>query len=436
MKNFNKSIFCRTAAVLLVVLLAFQSEYLVSQGTDPLATRLAAAKASYAAGDFEGARAVLEAMLPELEETGAGNALKGEACLFLGAALEKLQEKDLAVVQYCRAKELLGENVGSEGLDLAGLKYYAAACPPPLAPVVAEDVLLVRFAEARRALFAEDYEGAKALLEKLVADLAQVQGRDTLKGETYLLAGASYEKLKYKDLSIKYFCLAKDILGEGRTIEGLKLKDYKHYRAECRLVAVAGAAAAKKRGGGRFLGALLGLAVLAVGGYFLYTKVIKKKDEDEQKDIYYETEYQAWNCWHAQATSSSSTPPTISPSSNWAPLPSHGNNYDSTSTVSITGPKITSWSIRFACKACKGLTRRDIIYVNDVQKLDVTNTFPGACGGTINEFCDDPAAGGGKSYTIASGSGEATLKLRHTILFSLPSGAVVQVLNSTGFVGR
>ena len=42
----------------------------------------------------------------------------------------------------------------------------------------------------------------------------------------------------------------------------------------------------------------------------------------------------------------------------------------------------------------KGLTRRDIIYVNDVQKLDVSNTFPGACGGSINEFCDDPATGG------------------------------------------
>lgn len=220
MRKFNQSIFCRTAAVVLVMLLAFQSEYLVSQGTDPMASRLAAAEASYAAGDFEAARAALEAMLPEMKEAGVGDALKGEACLFLGAALEKLQERELAVVQYCRAKELLGENVGVEGLDLAELKYYAEACPSPPAPVVAEDTLLVRFDEARSAFFAEDYEGAKGLLERLVADLDRVEGRDTLKGETYLLCGAACEKLKYRDLSVKYFCLAKDILGEGRTIEG------------------------------------------------------------------------------------------------------------------------------------------------------------------------------------------------------------------------
>jgi hypothetical protein len=100
-----------------------------------MAERLATAKMLYAAGDFEGARAVLEPLLPELEEVGNSDIQKGEAYLFLGAALEKLQQKDLAVANFCRAKALLGENVGSEGLDPAGLLYYLEPCPPPLTPV-------------------------------------------------------------------------------------------------------------------------------------------------------------------------------------------------------------------------------------------------------------------------------------------------------------
>jgi hypothetical protein len=426
------------ATVVLVGLLAFPCEFLLSQETEAMAGRLSAARLSYGAGDFEGARSVLETMLPVLEETGARDAFKGEAYLLLGAVLEKLQEKELAVANYCRAKALLGEGTGGEGIDLAELKHYAEPCPPPLTQVVPAaveaDVLALRFTEAREAYFSGDIQAAKAILEKLVAELAAIEGRDTLKGEVYLLSGAAYEKLKYRELAVKYFCLAKELLGQGRSIEGLKLKDFKYYRDDCQTAAVIAKAGKKKRGFGRFLGTLLGLAAVVVGGYFLYTKVIKKKDEEQAKDIYYENDYQAWNCWQASATSSSSTLPTIAPADSWAPNPGHGNSYDSTSTVSISGPSITSWKIKLAITACKGLTRRDVVYVNDVQKIDVTNSFDRACGGAISDFCANPV--GGKEYAIASGSGQVTLKLRHRIVFTLPSGASVQVVNQAQFHGR
>jgi tetratricopeptide (TPR) repeat protein len=438
MIRFPRSIWCKTAAVVLVGLLALQSDFMLAQGTDAMAERFAAAKASYAAGDFEGARAVLETMLPELEETAGRDTLKGEAYLFLGAALEKLQEKELAVANYCRAKALLGEGQGCEGLVLEELTYYGEPCPPALAPVavvaVEEDALVVRFGEARTFFFAGEYAAAKAILEKLVAELAAVEGRDSFKGEVYLLSGAAYEKLKYKELAIKYFCLAKDVLGAGKTIEGLKLKDYKYYKSECRAAAVVAKAGRKRGGFGKFLGALLGLAALAVGGYFLYTKVIKKEEKEEDKDVYYETDYQAWNCWLASANSSSATLPTISPANTWAPTPTFANGYDSTATVSITGPQIVSWSIKLSITACKGLTRRDIVYVNDAQVLDVTNRFDRACGGDINSFCNNPTDG--KSYDIASGSGEVSLKLRHQIVFTLPSGVAVRVVSNASFLGE
>jgi hypothetical protein len=296
------------------------------------------------------------------------------------------------------------------------------------------DVFQGRFDEARTAFFSGNAEGARIILEPLIADIAGVDGRDVLKGEIYLLAGAVYEKLKYKELAVKYFCLAKGILGQGKSIEGLVLKDYKYYKADCRPVPAAARVVKRKGGFGRFLGTLLGLAAVAVGGYLLYTKVIKKKDEDSNKDIYYENEYQAWTCWYASATSSSSTKPSITPADNWAPNPSFSNSYDSTTTVSITGPKITSWSVKLAVTACKGLTRRDIVYVNDVQKIDVTNTFDRACGGAIADFCSDPADG--KEYAIASGSGEVTLKLRHHIIFTQPGGATVSVVNNATFTGN
>jgi hypothetical protein len=299
---------------------------------------------------------------------------------------------------------------------------------------VVEDIYEVQFAEAKSAFFTANYEQAKIVLEKLIGEIAGVQGRDTMKGEIFLLSGAVYEILKYKGLSSKYFCLAKEILGKGKTFPGLVLKDYKYYKIDCAPKAVYARVVRKKGGFIKLLGTILGLAVIVIGGYFIYTKIKKNTDNDKKNNIYYETEYQAWNCWNASASSSSSTLPTISPSNVWAPQPSFSNNYDNENTVSITGPQIYSWSIKLTITACKGLTRRDIIYVNGTQVLDVTNKFDRASGGNINDFCNNPVDG--KEYAIASGSGEVTLKLRHKIVFTLPTNTQIQVINNLSSQSR
>ncbi len=437
MSQFPKSFGCKAAALILVGLLAFQSEFLLAQSGDALADQFAAARSAYAAGEYPEARALLETLLGQLESITDRDPLKGEAHLFLGAVCEKMLDREAAVSHFCLAKTLLGENQGSEGLDLSMLQYYAESCepPPPQPAVVTVDVYAVRLDDARNAFFAENYEAAREILEKLVTEIAPTEGRDTLKGEIYLLSGATYEKLKFKELAIKYFCLAKKILGRGKTFAGLELKKFKYYKHDCPQDAVYVKVGKKKGGIGRFLGTLVGLAVLAVGGYFLYTKVIKKKTEEDNGNIYYENEYQAWNCWFASAHSTSATLPTITPRDTWAPNPTHANGYDNETTVSITGPQINSWSIKLTVTACRGLTRRDIVYVNGAQRIDVTNSFDRTCGGNITDFCASPA--GGKEYSIASGSGEVTLTLRHRIIFTLPgdaSAAVIQVVNNSSVI--
>lgn len=438
MISFSRSLFCRTAAVFLASLLIFQSAFLLAQSGDALVDRLIAARLAYLAGDYASAQGTLTALLDELEKAAGRETMMGEAHLLLGAALEKLLDKAGAVDHYCLAKALLGVGRSSEGIDLNALQFYPEPCPPVSPPpvvqaVAVEDPLEAQFSVAKAAFFDEDYPQARAVLEKLIAVIAEVEGRDTMKGEIYLLSGAVYEKLKYKELAVKYFCLAKEILGKGKTFPGLILKDYKQYKADCAAREGTARMIKKKGGFGRFLTGLFGLAILVIGGYLLYTKVIKKdKEGDENETIYYETEYQAWNCWHASASSSSTTLPTISPASDWAPKPVFSNNYDDQRTVSITGPQIYFWEIKLAITACKGLTRRDIVYVNDSLVLDVTDKFDQACGGTISDFCANPLAQG-KETLIVSGSGEATLKLRHRIIFTLPSGAQVSVVNNSTF---
>ena len=74
------------------------------------------------------------------------------------------------------------------------------------------DPLDTNFQAARTAYFAQKYEDAKVILEKLIADLDAIEGRDTFKGAVYVLAGANYEKLDFKELAVKYYCRAKDVV--------------------------------------------------------------------------------------------------------------------------------------------------------------------------------------------------------------------------------
>ena len=97
----------------------------------------------------------------------------------------------------------------------------------------ATDQMRGQFNSAKEAYFADDYEGAKIILESLVSSIAQMEGLDSFKGEVYLLMGAAYERLELDNLAIKYYCLAKDILGEGKSFEGLDLNSLALYWTQC-----------------------------------------------------------------------------------------------------------------------------------------------------------------------------------------------------------
>jgi tetratricopeptide (TPR) repeat protein len=219
---------------------AFCGNLLFSR-TDGLASdRFAAARSAYAAGDFAAARTMLERMLPELEETCPDRAYVGSVCLFLGAALEMLGEANPAVANYCRARELLGEGVGCDGLDIHQLRLYGEPCPPPLEALADEKMPPVMtdagpgagFVLARVAYDEGDFTAAGTILEELIAGPAFAETPDAFKGGTYLLYGAVHEKLGHKRLSRKFFRLARRFLGAGATIPGLALEDFRYYPHE------------------------------------------------------------------------------------------------------------------------------------------------------------------------------------------------------------
>src|SRR5512139_1201791 len=54
---------------------------------------------------------------------------------------------------------------------------------------------------AKEAYFAGDFAAAKGALDALIAELEPVEGRDSFKGQVFLLAGAAYEKLDVLELS-------------------------------------------------------------------------------------------------------------------------------------------------------------------------------------------------------------------------------------------
>jgi hypothetical protein len=163
------------------------------------------------------------------------------------------------------------------------------------------DPLMDRFQSAKARYFAEDYEGARSLLEKLVADLGTIEGRDTFKGQTYLLAGAANEKLRFSELAVKYYCRAKAVLGEGITIQGLELKTLKYYTADCAGGGVAAGAVAGTRSGGgvmKILGTLLFLAIAGgVVWYLFFSKnaPLKKKGNYTKVVAHFNITYRGFN---------------------------------------------------------------------------------------------------------------------------------------------
>ncbi len=299
-------------------------------------------------------------------------------------------------------------------LLVAGEAHYALA-----AQVNQPDPLETAFAQGREAYFAEKYEEAKSVLEKLVSDLAAIEGRDIFKGETYLLMGATYEKLKYKDPAIKYYCKAKAALGEGKTIEGLELKKLKYYGRDCTGAAgaIAGASGAKRGFLGGLFGTLLAIGLLIVGGYFLYTKVIKKASDDSggTDDTTYVYKSSCFSTtWHFDIYSEwTGSAGTVDISPMVAPQPSENNGWTDSVTYTVTssgGGTLTLVRIKLSVTLEGGDngTRHDQAWIDNVSILDATNTFTEPC-----------SAKGSKDYNeIWQKNSLGSFTLKHSVQLS------------------
>jgi len=258
---------CKFLAIVLSILIAGQIHFAFSAQEETPEAKFKAAVAEYANGNYGSARTILTGLTQAVEENEQNKIFLGNTYLLLGASEEMLKENEAASAHYLKAKELLAEREAViEGLSFSSLDIYLGVFATQQSRDEAA-ALNAQFEEAKKKFFAEDYEGALLDLEKLISTFAALEGWEILKGETYLLLGATYEKLKYKELSVKYYCKAKEILGVGKTIAGLELKKLKYYKEECR--PVAGQTGAKK---GSFLGKALGflLAAGVIGGVVWY----------------------------------------------------------------------------------------------------------------------------------------------------------------------
>ena len=267
MSDFKGYSLCKFLAIILSVLIAGQIHFAFSAQEETPEAKFKAAVTEYANGHYALARNSLTELTRAVEENEQSKIFLGRAYLLLAASEEMLKENEAASAHYLKAKELLaGEEAVVEGLSFSGLSLYMGVFATRQARDEA-NALNAQFEEAKKKYFAEDYEGAKAELEKLMSTFDALEGWEILKGETYLLLGATHEKLKYKELAVKYYCKAKEILGEGKTIAGLELKKLKYYKEECRVVA--GETGAKK---GSFLGKALGflLGAAIIGGVVWY----------------------------------------------------------------------------------------------------------------------------------------------------------------------
>lgn len=426
MLTMKKWTSCKFLAVLLSVFFVMEAHALAAQQNaaqeEQWAAQFQLAKEAYFGADYENAKTILEKLTADLESVAGRDSFKGQVYLLAGAAYEKLDVLDLSVKYYCRAKERLGEGKTIEGLDLKDLKYYGSNCQALaslfMAGIMVEgDALQTDYNRARLAYFAFAYEPAKTILEKLISDLGPIQGRDTFKGQVFLLAGATYEMLKFKELSIKYFCRAKAVLGEGKTIEGLVLKDFKYYREDCAGGAViAGAVAAprKKSFLGGLLGTLLFLTVLGAAAYYIYTKYIKKSS-DSGTDTTTFTSACFSTTWHFvidSVWSGSVGTVTLTPSDQ-APQPNETNGWDNSVTYTLStsgGGTLTSISLKLSVTVGGGDNgiRHDLAYMDGAQILDVTNTFTQSC-----------SAPGSKDYNdLYQRNSTGSFTLRHKVELS------------------
>jgi hypothetical protein len=285
--------FGQVLAVILCVLIAAEAYSAGAQTRETPISKFTTARRDFSDGNYGAARQELQGILSALDENKLENrSFLGHVHVLLGACYEKMGDPAAAEKAYRKAVDLLsGEDPGAPGVNLSGLPVMSAvfgpgktAGTPPVPPVQpspprqADETLdpqAARFLRAKELYFGKDFEGAKKVLEAILIELNTLQGKELLKGQVCLLMGATYEALKSKESAIRYYCLAKTLLGEGKTIQGLDLKSLKFYAEPCGGGAVAGAASTGTGAGGRtgigkVIGALLILSVIGGLVWFLF----------------------------------------------------------------------------------------------------------------------------------------------------------------------
>ena len=417
----------KVLAVVLCILIAAEANMVLAGQETPL-TRFNNAKQDYLSGDFKACKTNCEFIVAAVDESKPENrSFLGHSYLLLAASEEKLNEIEPARRHYQKAAELLGSEPATlEGIAFIGLPLYTERF------VGGQDVdmLAVQFNNAKGAYFREKYEDAKLILEKLITQMGGIDGRDTLKGQTYLLAGATYEKLDLKELSVRYYCRAKALLGVGKTFEGLDLRKLRWYDETCpgaAGAAVARPAVARGRGSfGRFFVFILGLGLVAgLVWYLFFSKnaPFKKKTDDTNTDdntTYTSTCYTTfWKFSVAAEWYNGIGTVTVTPDVNAGnyPKPSQGNNWEDqvTYTLSTTGGgTLASISLNIDLEVGGGdnAKRQDIVTVDGAETLNVTNSF--------SESCSAP---GKKTYTgVYSRGSTGTFTLKHKVVLSKTAG--------------
>jgi hypothetical protein len=403
-------------AAILCVLIAGEANWALAGQETPL-SRYGNAKREYLDGDFKAAKSNCEAIVAAVDENKPENrSFLGHSYLLLAASEERLNELGTARRHYRKASELLGsEPAVVEGVALIGLALYAER----FATAQGADMLLDQFNDAQGAYSRERFEEARLILERLIADLEGIESRDTLKGQTCLLAGATYEKLKLRELSIKSYCRAKAVLGVGKTFEGLDLRKLSWYDEPCPGGAGGAVEVSRGRGSiGRFLGTILGLGFLAgLVWYLFFSKNAPfKKKTDSDATTYTSACYSTfWKFSVAAEWSGGSGAVTLSPDVNAGnyPKPGQNNGWEDQTTYTLSasgGGTLTSLSLTIDLEIGGGdnAKRQDIVAVDGAEKLNVTTSFPESC-----------SAPGKKTYaSLYSRGSTGTFTLKHKVVLS------------------
>jgi tetratricopeptide (TPR) repeat protein len=400
MTSIKKWPFCKFLAIVLCVWLAAEAHFAFSQQDTPLAN-FAKARQDYANGDYRLSVGDLEAIVKVVDDSRPENRdFMGHVYLLLGASLEKLGENGRAKNSYAKSAGLLGrgEEPSIEGISLTGLplleRTFSGQQNPPVPEVPADmETLLAKFNKGRDAYLSGNLEYAQGLMETLLADLESVAGRTVFKGETYLLAGAVYDARGSRSPAIKYFCLAKSILGQGKTIAGVDLARLNYYATECpgAGVAMAGATSVPettRSRGSSVMGTILKSILISavVSGLIWYLFFSKNgpftKKSSGNGGTYSSTCFTTF--WEFQVSVEWLGPPgTASFTPDAYPQPNEGNNWEDhvTYTLSVTGGTVGSISLNMdvTIGAGDGKKRQDIVSVDGVQVLNETNTFSDPC---------------------------------------------------------